>query len=357
MSPDCSLALPNNVRLVSMPPHTTVSTLSRLLGWSFFTIKGTGCVLSDRTHSSILLVSNPPISPIIGLIARWFQNRRYALLVYDVYPEALERVGGLHSGSHLSRLWRKFNRLAVSHAEVVMTISADMGKVVSQYGVDRRGETVKIVPTWVDTQWIRPIPKSSNDFARLHQQTDKLTVLYSGNIGRVHDLSMLPALAQRLQVYPQIHFLVIGDGAGREALIDACNRLALKNITFLTFQDEVLLPYSLATADVSIVALAEAGEGVSMPSKTYYAMAAGSALLGISRNSSDLAKVIQKHDCGANVEPGNVDAATSALVYFMEHPEQLAACRRRARAAAETHYDRQVVLPHLLDILRSALDS
>lgn len=145
-----------------------------------------GHELPERaSNSPLLLVSNPPISAIIGLIARYFQNRRYALVVYDVYPEALEGVGGLRPDSLPSRLWRRFNHFAASRAEAVMTISAGMAKLVAQYGVDRRGQTVKIVPTWVDTQWIRPIPKSFNDFACLHQQSDKLTVLYSGNIGRV----------------------------------------------------------------------------------------------------------------------------------------------------------------------------
>lgn len=357
LNPDCTSTLADNVQLVTMPRHRNANLRDRLLGWSLFTMKGAGYVLLDTSKSPLLLISNPPISPIIGLIAHYFQKRRYALLVYDVYPEALEQVGGLRSDSLPSRLWRRFNRLAASRAEVVLTISAGMAKLVSQYGVDRRGETVKIVPTWVDTQWIRPIAKSSNNFACLHQQSDKLTVLYSGNIGRVHDLSMLPALAQELQEYPQIHFLVIGDGAGREALVNVCDRLSLQNVTFLPFQDEALLPYSLATADVSIVALAESGEGISMPSKTYYAMAAGSALLGISRNTSDLAQVIRQHNCGVNIEPGHVSDAAAALVDFLHHPERLAACRQQARAAAETCYDRQVVLPQLLAILEFAFQS
>lgn len=356
LNPGPLVTTSDNLRLVAMPRHRNANMRGRLFGWSFFTFKSLSYVLSRSTKEPILLVSNPPFSPVIGLTAGYLRHRPYALLVYDVYPEALERVGGLDPDSCLSQLWRKFNRLAVRRAEAVITISAGMGKVVSQYGDDRRGKPVKIVPTWVDTQWIHPTAKTSNDFARLHQQTEKLTVLYSGNIGRVHDLSMLPTLAQQLQDYSKIHFLVIGDGAGREALVDTCNRLALKNITFLPFQDEALLPYSLATADVSIVALAEAGEGVSMPSKTYYAMAAGSAVLGISRNNSDLAQVIREHDCGVNIEPGNVDDAAVALINFLQHPEQLAACRRRARAAAETHYDRQVVLPQLLAILRSAFE-
>ncbi len=101
-----------------------------------------------------------------------------------------------------------------------------------------------------------------------------------GNLGMVHDLTVLPAVAAQLQAYPDVHFVVIGEGAGRKALEAQCARLDLSNLTFLPFQPESALPFSLAMADIGLVALAKGAEGVSMPSKTYYMMAAGSALLG-----------------------------------------------------------------------------
>lgn len=354
LSSDNTLAQHENVHSIMMPAHNNVSALARVWGWLSFVTCALLYILIDGTKAPMLLVSNPPLTPIIGIIARKAQGRPYYLLVYDVYPEALEQFGGLSRNSFVARLWRKMNQHAVRHAAAVVTLSSGMAATLAQYAKGSSDLPVMIIPTWVDRTWIRPIPKAENPFAQQYDQVDKLTVLYSGNIGRVHDLSMLPLLARQVQDYATIHFLVIGDGAGRDALVNACKKLNLQNVTFLPFQEESMLPYTLATADISIVAVAESGESISMPSKTYYAMAAGSALLGISRNGSDLERVIREHNCGVNVEPGQTNAAAQALVDYVHYPERLVLARKRARTAAETYYDRQVVAPKLIESLRSA---
>lgn len=350
-SPGTSVFVEQGVRVVPTPRHRSVGTMNRLLGWAGFLLVAGARGLTERGRPLLFIVSNPPLSPMLGLIAKKLKHQPYVLLFYDMWPEALVRFGGMSERAIVVRLWRRLNRAAVRHADRVITISPGLARTLAQYGP----RSVDIVSTWVDTDRIKPLPKGQNPFARQHGLLDKFTVLYSGNLGAVHDLTMLPDIADRLRNQPAMQFVIIGYGLGRRRLQAECEQRGLSNVLFLPFQDEAVLPYSLAAAEVGIVALAVAGEGVSMPSKTYYTMAAGSALLGLCQHGSDLDRVITAHDCGITVPPSEVDRAVQALLDWYAYPDRLQVQRSNARQAAERLYSRAVCVPHMLQIVSEAI--
>ena len=150
--------------------------------------------------------------------------------------------------------------------------------------------------------------------------------------------------------------MIIGQGPRWDSLQEAVAGLETRNVTLLPFQPEEVLPYSLATGDVAVVSLDRGVEGLSMPSKTYYAMAAGSAVAGISVTPSDLQRVIERHRCGFNVEPGDVRGFVAGIMRFLEDPQYLDSCRRNARLAAEQHCSRAVNVRRVLAEIRPLLE-
>jgi glycosyltransferase involved in cell wall biosynthesis len=345
------------LRVAPMPHYDNSNGRTRVVSWIKYLAHSALAAMQEERSSLLFIVTNPPLSPLVGLMANRIQNRRYLLLFYDMYPEALVRFAGVSESSPIVQIWRTLNRLAIRHAACVVTISPRLADTLTQYYPASADATqsIHIVPTWVNTEYIHPVPKEENWFAAQHGQTDKLTVLYAGNLGAVHDLSMLPSIAQRITDIPDVHFMVIGSGAGRTPLEAECKALGLKNVTFLPFQLEEVLPYSLSTGDIGIVSLAAGAEGISMPSKTYYTMAAGSALLGFSTEHSDLAHVIRTHQCGINITPGDIDTAASAIRLLHSQPALLRALRSNARTAAETYYSDNVCIPQFLKLVKTQL--
>lgn len=345
------------LRVMRMPKYDNASSRTRVVSWMKYMARSVIAILQEENSSLLFIVTNPPLSPLVGLIANKLQNRRYLLLFYDIYPEALVRFAGVSESSPVVQIWRALNRLAIRHAACVVTISPRLADTLAQYYPTSTAATqsIHIVPTWVSTEYIHPIRKEENWFAAQHGQIGKLTVLYAGNLGAVHDLSMLPSLAQRVRDLPDVHFMVIGSGTGRASLEAECQTLSLQNVTFLPFQPEDVLPYSLSTGDIGIVSLAAGAEGISMPSKTYYTMAAGSALLGFSTEQSDLAHVIRAHQCGINIVPGDIDSAASAIRLLHSQPALLRALQNNARAAAETYYSDKACIPQFLKLIEEQL--
>ena len=346
----------DGVALRASAPLRPSSRFRKAFAWVSFLLRTCTGVLAPGSPKRILLVTNPPLSPVLGLLARTLRGSRYVLVFFDVYPRALTALTSTSPRSPVVRLWHAMNRAAVARAEAVVTISADLAREVERYLAPGRGpRRVEVLPTWVDTRRVRPVPKGENAFAARHGQADCLTVLYAGNLGAVHDLSLLPDLAESLREDSRVRFLVAGDGAGRAVLEAEVARRGLSNVAWLPPQPEADLPLLLATGDVALVALARGAEGVSMPSKTYFAMAAGSAIFGLSRPGSDLARVIESFECGVNADPADRNGAVAALRGLLADGERLARCRVNARRAAETEFSTDTCVPRLLELVRKAL--
>jgi glycosyltransferase involved in cell wall biosynthesis len=93
-------------------------------------------------------------------------------------------------------------------------------------------------------------------------------------------------------------------------------------------------------------------EGLSVPSKIYYMLAAGAALLVISRGPNELTDLVKRHQCGLAVPPHDPEAVLAAVHRFSSDAPFLALCRANARAAAVEHYSRRNTEAYIQTIAR-----
>jgi colanic acid biosynthesis glycosyl transferase WcaI len=344
--------LPLSIKIAKTHSNSNGNASHRLVSWFLFIGRAIIETCFRKKYDYVVIVSNPPLTPFVGFLSNLFRRTPYCLIYYDIYPDAAIRFGIIRENGILARIWRYANRIAIRNADLVITISPNLSRQLKRQLLSYKFQKdIHIVPTWVDTDWIKPIPKSDNLFAVENRQVNKLTILYSGNIGRVHDISIIPEVARQLGSFDDVHFVVIGDGVGCFEITKQVKILRLTNFTLMPFQDEGNLPYSLAMGDIGIISLAANADGISMPSKTYYMMAAGTAILGISEPDSDLANLILEYQCGINVVPGDVAGAVRAIVEMRNNPASLALFRQNSRMAAERYFSRKSCVPRLLDLI------
>jgi glycosyltransferase involved in cell wall biosynthesis len=325
------------LRLFRAAPYKRGSYPVRILAWLHYMLQAFFWLWRWPRSTPLLLFSNPPCLPWLGLAMRVLRGQHYSVMVHDIYPDVLTRLVGVPEQHPVVHLWRWLNRLAYERAEVVMTLGEHMAATLAQQFNPARtpAGAIKVIYPWADTEAIRPIPKAENPFAQQHGQVDKLTVMYSGNMGLGHDIETMLAAAVQLQSEPGIHFMFIGAGPKWQLVADTISEHQLANVTLLPWQPEEMLPYSLAACDIAMVSLDEGAEGLAFPSKSIYAMAAGSALLGLSRTPSDLQLIIQKNQCGNNILPGDTNGFADTIVHWYKNLETLNLFRHRARASAE----------------------
>lgn len=313
------------------------SAASRLATWSRFTLAATWQLLRQGGRVPLFVVTNPPLMPLAARWLRWLQKRRYGLLEWDIYPQILTAMGLAQPGNLLYRLWRRSHAGALRHADLVITLGEHMADVLRQMAGDA-ALPVAVIPNWVDTGWLSPLTPEDNPFVREQGLQDKLVVLYSGNLGATHAIETILETARLLADEPRICFLVIGEGSKRGLVETAVADGRAPTLHLLPLQPAARLPQTLASGHIGIVTLGAGYEGLSMPSKTYSLMAAGNAILGISRPPNDVADTIARHGCGVNFSPDQPQAIAAWIRGLLADPATLARLQDNSRAAAVDSY-------------------
>lgn len=331
----------SRLRIVAGPRYDRASGGRRVLSWLRYFFRAAVLVLASHRQSRLLIVSNPPFLAWIGWLARRIRGQGYVVLIYDVYPGLLENLGRLRKNGWMARLWRWSNRLTWGEAELVITIGPHMAATIAGMLPSTAAARIRVIPNWADGSVIYPRPHAENWFAHEHQLEGKLCVQYSGNLGATHDLGSLLAAAGRMAAAEDVLFMIIGGGERWPAVQREVATRGLANVKLLPWQPEAVLPFSLAAADVAVVTLEAGVEGHSVPSKTYYALAAGAALLVISQGENELVDLVRDFGCGLAVPAGDADAVVAALRRFHTEPGFLASCKAAARAAQERYFSRR----------------
>lgn len=327
---------------IEAPAYNRKNNFARLFSWLHFSAKAFLYVLVAYSPSVLFIVTNPPLLGLVGLFFRLLRKQKYVVLVYDIYPDLLVGMGKLRNGI-ISKLWSSMNRVVLQHASLVFTIGEDMAHLLdTSYNLSHTaaGHAI-VIPNWCDINKIKPIAKQNNPFAAEHCQVEKITVLYSGNMGNTHDIESILAVACELKNHKKIHFMFIGEGAKSSLVEQTMVKEKLNNISLLPFQPEDVLPLSMATGDIGIVAYQPGTEACIVPSKTYYYMAAGLASLVVSGTETDLSRLLVKNHCGIFLRSGDIEGMKQAILQLAENPELLKKYKESARTTAEKYFSRR----------------
>jgi colanic acid biosynthesis glycosyl transferase WcaI len=168
-----------------------------------------------------------------------------------------------------------------------------------------------VIPNWADGTVIRPIPHESNPLREELARGARFVVLYSGNIGRAHDVSTMVGAARRLADRTDIAWVFQGEGNKRAEL--ELGTRGLPNVRFAPYQPRERLAESLSAADVHLITLSPNVLGLLEPSKLYGVMAAGRPAIFVGPDRSEAARTIATERIGACLGNGDVEGLVAAI--------------------------------------------
>jgi glycosyltransferase involved in cell wall biosynthesis len=169
-----------------------------------------------------------------------------------------------------------------------------------------------------------------------------------------HEFETLLTAAQMLKEEPKFVFLFIGGGAKMNALKRAVAQHGLDSFRFLPYQSRDALEDSLAAADVHVVSLLPALEGLIVPSKLYGILAAGRPLIFIGDVDGDVGRVIERAKCGRIVSVGDALELRDALRNLERKPDALANMGARAERLFTEEFDLRRALGRWIAIIDAA---
>ncbi len=284
-----------------------------------------------------LIVTTPPVLPLVGWCLYWLRGDPFVVVEYDVYPDVAVRLGIVSEGSPLVRVWDAVHRTVLGRAEAIVALDENMRELLVEKVGEERGDRVRVIPNWEDPDFIQPVDKENNPFAREHGYDEQFTLLYSGNHGLHHDLETVIRAASKLEDRP-VQFVMIGEGARKGTLVDWVEREGLTNVDFHAYQPRERLPKTLTCADVSIVSEDPRVRGVSVSCKLYSSLASGQALLGISASDTEIDRVLRESGAGFRISPGDAAGFVDRVEEWLGDPDRVRTMGNRARAYFLDHF-------------------
>jgi EAL domain-containing protein (putative c-di-GMP-specific phosphodiesterase class I)/glycosyltransferase involved in cell wall biosynthesis/ActR/RegA family two-component response regulator len=307
----------NGVRVRRSRITPTRKRIGRTLSSLLFCARSAFHLMKRENRGDIVLfVSEPPYLQTLGYLANRLFNLPYACLVYDLYPDVAVELGVVPANHWLVRFWNAVNRRVWNRAASIIVPSETMKERITAR-FPGLGSKITVIHNWADPTWIKPLAKQNNSFAHTHNLVEKFTVLYSGNMGRCHDMNTIIEAARELKDEP-VQFVFIGGGPKRKECVKTIEEWGLTNCLFLPYQDKAALPESLTACDLSLVSIDVGMEGLVAPSKFYSAVSSGNPVAVICEPHSYLRQLVSEAHCGAAFNNGDHKGVAGFIRYLMK---------------------------------------
>jgi len=319
--------LDKRVRKTRVIKKTRKSNLGRFFRWGAASIQIQLLLWTKFRNHEVFYYTLPPFAYLGALLIK----RKYSIMVFDVYPDVLKAIG-ISEKNIVYRFWAWANKKIFDNAYKVYTLNDGLKKLLQKYHYE-----IHVVDLWTTLSGLKPVKKRDNPFSIKHSLQDKFVIQYSGNIGQTYNVDLLLDLAERMQYLSKIHFVIIGRGTKVPTLKRIIKEKRLTNVSLLPFQPTEMLKYSLANADLGVVMLDEKAADMSLPSKTFNIMAAGSVILALAPKESVLDVLIDEHQLGYCIPENQIDEIEKTITHLYQNKSQLLKLKANSLSASKLY--------------------
>ena len=187
----------------------------------------------------------------------------------------------------------------------------------------------------------------------LNVPKDKFIVSYAGDIGLFQGWPVIVDAAKKVhEANPYILFVIIGAGSYKEQLEKQVAEEKLDFIEIRPMQPASRCAEIYSIGDLELVSIEPGLSKMALPSKTFVIMSAGSAVLSLVDQTSDIAQLIKEKDMGYTLEHGDAVALANTILEAYEKREHLEEQGKNARIFAEENAARKKQTKKYFDILK-----
>jgi len=284
----------------------------RILNYSSFFLSSSAAA-SIMPRPDVLIATSPQL--LVGLSGWWLSLLRsvpFVLEIRDLWPESITASGVGGQTSLLARLLSALSDFLYKRCDhLVVVTPAFKQDIINKYGIDP--EKISIVENGVETDTFSPGVDRDKIRDALGLQ-HKFVVSYIGTLGLAHGLHTVVQAAERLKDrYPDALFLLVGEGADKNALMKTVNERGLQNVRFVPQQPRQEVPDLIRASDACLVLLKKAPvfETV-IPTKMLEFLSCGRpVILGVDGQAREVLEAAQG---GIAIEPESSEDLVKAVI-------------------------------------------
>jgi len=306
-------------------------TLRRIANYVSFMLTAGLAGLTVRRPDVVIATSPQFFCGWAGVIVSPLRRIPFVIEIRDLWPESIEAVGAMRNRMLLRLLEWLERRMYAAATQIVTVGDGYRGKLVERGAEPTR---IDVIPNGVDLS----IYLADTDGSAVRERYglgDRFVCAYLGTIGMGCGLDVVLRAAHLLRArgHDDWRFLLVGDGAVREALEARARSEGLTPpVIFTGRQPKSDMPAFLAATDACLVHLTRTDLFKTvLPSKIFEAAAMRKPIvLGVEGFAAEL---VGDTGAGICIQPENEQELIAAL-------ETLAADRVLARRYGEAGYER-----------------
>lgn len=332
------------------------------LGSSFFLRALDGFLFSSQVFIQILFYksfdlvvvqTNPPVALLFVALACFLRRKPYLIISMDVYPDAF-----FADQEHAPLLLLKpvldslFN-LAYRKARYVVSLGATMSKRLGLKGVSM--EKLVYIPNWAtgDTGVVRG---AANYLAKEWQVLSSFNIVYSGNLGKPHELETVIRAVALLDVQKvAVRLVCIVSGSRVESCKRFSDELGVSDrILFKDLVPKSMLPFTMGLASLAVVSVLPGFEGVVVPSKFSGYLARGIPVLYVGPKS-EISEILDDSGAGASFMNGDIVGVRYFIESLVANPAMHQSMSQSARNYYTQFFDSSIGLKRYKDLVVDSL--
>lgn len=278
-----------------------------------------------------------------ALVLKKLKNVPILFWILDLWPESLSATGAVRSGKVLSQvdklvrfIYRGCDKIVVSSKGFLSSITA------KGIAVERTG----YFPNWYEPEY-RTQP-AHDDVTSSSELPIGFRVMFAGNIGVAQDFGNILSAAEILKLYPDIHWLIVGDGRHYEWVKEQVKLRGLTERVLLLGRHapEAMFGY-FAQADTMLVTLKrDPAFALTVPGKIQSYMACGRPI--IAALDGEGGELIKESGAGLSSPAEDADAlAESVLTMYRMTKEEREAMGKRGKEYCEENFEREMLIDRL----------
>lgn len=317
----------------------TRSAFGRILNYLSFNLSSTLAGLATGPQDVVFAMSPPLTIGVTGLLLGLLKRAPFCYNLQDIWPDVAVKLGMLR-GRRTIAFFEKLERFIYRRARRLFAISDEFRQNLRSKGVPE--EKIVVIPNFTDTEFLQPQPRAAT-FSQRYELDNKFVVLYAGNLGLSQGLTAILDAAEAIKDWPEILFLLVGQGTCREELVADARRRGLDNVRFLPLLPEAEVPQLYAACDLALIPLRRGIAENSVPCKTYSIMAAGKPYIAGVDEGSNVWKLTAEAGSGCCVPPEDGAALARAVRHLQSNPALAEGMGRSGRAHVERHFAREAI--------------
>lgn len=291
----------------------------------------------------VLYVWHPPLT--VGVSAWVISRLKRVPFVYDVqdlWPESALASGLMREGPLVGALYRLAGWV-YRRAPRILVVSRSAAAYLEGCGVD--AAKLAVAHHWID---LEPFARDGGRDVRAEFGWGrKFVVMFAGNLGLVQGLDTVieaAVLMRESPGAPDVHFVLVGDGADRPRLERLVAEQHVANVSFAGRHPAGDMPGFLRSADALLVHLRRSEiADHAIPTKILSYMAAGRPVICATGGAA--ADLVRAAEAGIVCESGKASALVQAIGRLAALPEsERQRIGEKGRRYVHDHFEKQAVI-------------